>query len=73
MRQLVPIVMRELAYAAREGVKWTIVSVVLLVCMWFLTDGVPHVAAVINGLMPAHVIQPLATQLDTPHHLGNSR
>jgi hypothetical protein len=73
MRQLLPVLMRELTYAAREGVKWTLISLVLLVCMWFLTDGLPHVAAMINGLTSDHVLQPGATQLDTPHHLANSR
>lgn len=73
MRRLVPVLVRELTYADRECVKWTLVSLVLLVCMWFVTDGLPQVVAVINGLTPAHVIHPVATQLDTPDHLTNSR
>jgi hypothetical protein len=73
MRRLVPVLKRELTYAARECVKWTLVSLVLLVCMWFVTVGLPRVVAVINGLTPVHVIHPVATQLDAPHHLTNSR
>ena len=73
MSRLVPVLIRELTYVAREFVKWTLVCVVLLVCMWFLTDGLPQVVAVINGLTPAHFIHPAATQLDAPRHLTNSR
>lgn len=73
MRRLVPILIGELTYVARECVKWTLVGVVLLVCMWCVTDGLPQVVAVINGLTPAHAIHPVATQLDAPYHLTNSR
>lgn len=73
MRRLVPVLIRESIYVARESAKWTLVGVVLLVCMWFVTGGLPQVVAVINGLTPAHVIHPVATQLDAPHHLINLR
>lgn len=73
MRLLVPVLIRELTYAARECVKWTLVSLVLLVCMWFVTDGLPQVVAVINGLTPAHVNHQVATQLDAPRRLTHSR
>ena len=73
MRRLVPVLKRELTYAARECVKWTLVSLVLLVCMWFVTVSLPQVVAVINGLTSAHGIHPVTTQLDAPHHLTKAR
>lgn len=73
MRRLGSVLIQELIFGARECVKWTLVGVVLLVSMWFVTNGLPQVVAVINGLTPAHVIYPVATQLDAAHHLTNSR
>ena len=73
MRRLVPVLLRELTYVARECVKWTLVGIVLFVCIWFVVEGLPQVVAVINGLTPAHVIQPVPTQLGVAHHLTNSR
>ncbi|OGW50382.1 MAG: hypothetical protein A2V62_00575 [Nitrospirae bacterium RBG_19FT_COMBO_58_9] len=73
MRPLVTALIRELIYGARECVKWTLVGVMLLVGMWFVTDGLPRVVSVINGLTPAHVIHPVATQLGAPHHLPHLR
>jgi hypothetical protein len=73
MRRLGPVLLRELTYVARECVKWTLVGVMLLVCMWFVVEGLPQVVAVINGLTPAHVFHRVATQLDAPHQLTKSR
>ena len=73
MRRLVPVLLRELMYGVRECVKWTLVGVVLLVGMWIVTEGVPKVVAVINGLTFAHGIHPVAPQLDASHHLTHSR
>lgn len=66
MRHLVPVLRRELTYVAGDCVRWTLVCMVLLVCMWFVTDGLPQVVAAINGPTPTHVIHPVATQLDAP-------
>ena len=73
MRRLVPVLIRELTDLARECVKWTLAGVVLLVCMWFVVEGLPQVVAIINGLTLARGIHPVATQLDAPQHLTNSR
>lgn len=73
MRRLVPVLIRELTYAGRECVKWTLVSLMLLLCMWFVTIGLPQVVAVINGVIPAHVVHKVATQFDAPHYLTNSK
>jgi hypothetical protein len=67
MRHLVPVLKRELTCVAGECSRWT------LVCMWFVTDGLLQVVAAINGLTPDHVIHPVVTQLDAPHHLTKSR
>jgi hypothetical protein len=73
MRRLGSVLIQELIFGARECVKWTLVGVVLLVSMWFVTNGLPQVVAVINGLTPAHVFHRVATQLDAPHQLTKSR
>jgi len=73
MRSVLPIFIRELRYGARECVKWTLVGVGILVCMWAVTEGVPRVISVINGLSPAHGIHPVATPLDATHHVTHSR
>jgi hypothetical protein len=57
----------------RECVKWTLVGVVLFVCMWFLTDGLPRLVVAINGLTPVHIAYPVAKPDDAPHNLTHSR
>lgn len=69
MRRLVPILLRELSYAARESVKWTLIGVVLFLCMWFLTDGLPRLVVAINGLTPVHVVHSVAKPFEAPHNL----
>ncbi len=49
MRRLYPVFVRELTHFARECVKWTLIGIVFLFSLWFLTDGLPRVVAVING------------------------
>lgn len=55
MPRLLPVVVRELTDLAVECVKWTLVGVVFLVSLWFLTDGLPRLVAIINGLVPARI------------------
>jgi hypothetical protein len=57
MQRLLPVVVRELTDLALECVKWALVGVVFLVSLWFLTDGLPRLVAIINGLVPASVNQ----------------
>jgi hypothetical protein len=57
MHRLLPVVVRELTDLALECVKWALVGVVFLVSLWFLTDGLPRLVAIINGLVPASVNQ----------------
>ena len=65
MQRLLPVVVRELTDLALECVKWSLVGVVFLVSLWFLTDGLPRLVAIINGLVPANVNQS-ATVNSTP-------
>lgn len=55
MQRLLPIVVRELTDLTLECVKWALVSAVFLFGLWFLTDGLPRLVAIINGLAPARV------------------
>jgi hypothetical protein len=55
MPRLLPVVVRELTDLAVECVKWAVVGVMFLVSLWFLTDGLPRLVAIINGLVPARV------------------
>jgi hypothetical protein len=73
MRRLGSVFLRELLYATRESVKWTLVGVVTFVCMWFLIEGLPRVVAVINTLTSPHVISSGPVQNDAPPRLANSR
>lgn len=73
MRSLVPVLTREITHFVRECVKWTLIGVVLLACMWFLSDGLPQLVVAINGLTPVDVSHPVATQLDVTHNLTHSR
>jgi hypothetical protein len=49
MHRLVPLLQRELTYCAREFVKWTLIGILYLVSLWFLTAGLPLVVALIKG------------------------
>jgi hypothetical protein len=60
MMRFLPVVVRELTDLALECVKWALVGVVFLISLWFLTDGLPRLVAIINGLAPARV-NPSAT------------
>jgi len=73
MSRLVPVLTQEIAHFVRECMKWTLIGVVLFACMWFLTDGLPRLVVVINGLTPDHVVHSVATPLDAPHNLTHSR
>jgi hypothetical protein len=55
MQRLRPVVVRELTDLALECVKWALVGVAFLASLWFLTDGLPRLVAIINGLVPARV------------------
>ena len=55
MQRLLPVVVRELTDLALECVNWALVGVVFLVSVWFLTDGLPRLVAIFNGLVPARV------------------
>lgn len=71
MPHLFLVVVRELTDLALECAKWALVGVVFLIGMWFLTDGLPRLVAIINGQAPApfihaatvHSIPSTATQL----------
>jgi hypothetical protein len=56
MQYLLSVVARKLTDLALECVKWTLVGVVCLVVMWFLTVGLPTLVAIINGQPPAPII-----------------
>ena len=73
MRRLAPVLIRELTYFARECVKWTLVGVVCLAGMWFLTAGLPQIVAVINGEPPARAIHLILSQLDPLYHVTSQR
>lgn len=72
-RHLLPILTQEITHFVRECVKWTLVGVVLFVCMWLLTDGLPRLVVASKGLTPAHVVHSVPTPLDVPHNLTNSK
>lgn len=55
MPRLLPVVVRELTDLTMECVKWVLVGVVVLISLWFLTDGLPRLVAIINGLVLARV------------------
>lgn len=52
MHRLVPVLQRELTHLGRECLKWSLIVAVYLVSLWFLTDGLPRMVAIINGRMP---------------------
>lgn len=57
MPRLLPVVVQELTDLALECVKWALVGVVFFLGMWFLTDGLPRLVAIINGQAAAPVIR----------------
>jgi hypothetical protein len=52
MHRLALMLLRELTYTARECLKWTLISVVYLISLWFLIEGLPRMVAMINGRIP---------------------
>jgi hypothetical protein len=68
MHSLFPLLLHELANLAREFVKWTFVGVLFFIGMWFLTDGLPRLVAVINGPQPVPVMHSTTSQLAPPRH-----
>lgn len=67
MRRLVPVLMQESTRFIQDCVKWTLVGVVCLVCMWFLTDGLPQVVKVIIDQTSTSVAHLSPAQLNFPH------
>ena len=49
MRRLYPVFIRELTHLGRECLKWSFIGILFLFSLWFLTDGLPRVVAIING------------------------
>jgi hypothetical protein len=52
MHRLVPVLQREVIYIARECAKWSLIGVLYLVGLWFLTAGLPLLVALIKGGTP---------------------
>ncbi len=44
----------------------------ILLGIWFLTDGLPRLAATINGQSPFRIVHPAAAQLEALNHGGKS-
>lgn len=49
VRRVIPILASEFAYFAREIFKFTIIAAVFMFGVWFMTAGLPRLAASING------------------------
>lgn len=73
MHRLFPVLLREITDIAWECVKWTLAGAVFFVGMWFLTDGLPRLVAIINRQMPAPLIHSTTSQLAPLHHLTSPR